>query len=185
MDVCLQAYCRLLSPPLQFRAVDTKPFRAVGLERASQRGTHLMRYRLWQRLLLALLATLVIPLHAVEAHEPEHHGDEKPLILKAEADYNLRQLSIFGLRFAAAKPPVVVLGGVKLKIVSVTGLQIVALLPPNIGPASYRLEVHRGGTVRSYPFEATIGAVGPKGPQGPQGLPGPAGPVGPQGPRGD
>src|SRR4051812_27891841 len=78
--------------------------------------------------------------------------------------------------------PTVVLGNLKLTVVSFSTTDIVAKVPGELAPATYLLVV--GANLR---FAVSVGDVGPKGdtgpqgPQGPQGIQGDAGSPGPTG----
>jgi hypothetical protein len=105
-----------------------------------------------------------------------------PLILWADADLDLGQLTIHGTNFGAAKPKVW-LAGSPLAVTSNNASEIVAKLPAWAGPDTYQLIVQRG-LIPSLPFELAVGGTGEPGPQGEPGPPGPEGPPGPQGSQG-
>src|SRR6185436_17264769 len=105
-----------------------------------------------------------------------------PLILWADADLELGQLTIHGTNFGAAKPKVW-LAGNALTVTSNTASAIIVKLPDWAGPATYQLIVQRG-LIPSLPFEVALGGGGEPGAQGEPGPPGPEGPPGPQGPQG-
>lgn len=102
-------------------------------------------------------------------------------------------LTITGQNFGTAAPSIT-LQGTALQVASFTDTVLVALLPNNLAPGSYQLEVITQARKNNIAdFDATIGAAGPQGPIGPQGIPGAQGPagatglpgaVGPQGPVG-
>jgi hypothetical protein len=73
--------------------------------------------------------------------------------------------------------PTVVLGNLKLVIVTFSTTDIVARIPTTLAPATYLLTI--GNNTR---FAVTVGNTGPEGLPGPQGE---IGPPGPQGARGD
>jgi hypothetical protein len=131
----------------------------------------------------------------IASGQPGPSGPPQPTIHKATANLTTNQLTIDGANLGTA--PTAVLQTTTLAIVSATGSQVVATLPPGVAPGSYLLAVTNGG--RTAEFSVTTGAVGPTGPTGlqgpagatgaqgspgPQGLTGATGAVGPQGPAG-
>jgi hypothetical protein len=134
-------------------------------------------------------------------------SDRPPVIERADADAALEHLFIHG-RDLGRRPPRVTLGGQALEVASASPTDVVALLPPGMTPASYRLVLlvapgrdpgRRGhgddgdrherderderGYGAEAVFEVALGAgAGAPGPAGP---PGPPGPAGPPGQRGD
>jgi hypothetical protein len=95
-------------------------------------------------------------------------------------------LSVYGGDFGNRKP-VVKLGDTELDVLSWHPAEVLAQLPLNIAPGSYRLTLHGNMHHHKFPdasFSVTIGAEGPPGEPGPQGPTGPAGSTGPQGPEG-
>ncbi|MFP5204992.1 MAG: IPT/TIG domain-containing protein [Acidobacteriota bacterium] len=153
--------------------------------------------------LCALTLAIALPTRADDPHRPD--GPRRPVVVSALPSFTGNTLTISGMNFGT-QMPVVTLNAAALTVTSNTNTQIVATLPANIAPGSYRLIVslpdndrdsdhdrghdaeHRADDVnRSAVFIVTLGAVGPQGPQGvpgPQGVQGPQGPPGPQGPQG-
>ncbi len=148
----------------------------------------------WRRAALgAALALAVASVLAPAAAAHERVDPRKLQVTSAAADPAAEWLTIRGRNFGGGVPRVI-LGGEPLEVVRHSPFEILAALPPDLEPGSYRLVVWRApGEGRSDSFDVTIGAVGPQGPagpagppgpEGPQGLPGPAGPAGPPGPPG-
>jgi hypothetical protein len=98
-------------------------------------------------------------------------------------NYGLNQITINGTNLQPrSTPPVVVFNGAPLVLVSSTSTQIVATLPSNLQPGSYKLRVTNNQGLAE--LDVTYGAAGPQGlpglpgPAGAQGMAGPAGPAG-------
>lgn len=118
-----------------------------------------------------------------------------PVILHTEVDYEAMAIHIYGNDFGT-KLPVVKLGDAQLDLQSWHPEEVVALLPLNIRPGSYKLTLFRpfnkrkmleaslSVTIGGDSSTGTRGIQGPSGPEGPQGPAGPAGPAGLQGPAG-
>lgn len=107
-----------------------------------------------------------------------------PQILHADADG--ANLFIHGTGFGT-KNGTVTLGGQRLGVASWSPMDIVAVMPTNLLPASYLLTItpSRGRCVKAgFDVALGVGTQGPPGPPGPIGLTGPAGPIGPAGPQG-
>lgn len=117
------------------------------------------------------------------------HAQGRPqlVVLRAEADLAAETLLIEGqnLLWNNDSAVAVTLADTPLVILSATGGQVLAQLPPGLAPGTYLLKVSRGtGTVQNDAFDVTVGAVGTTGPAGPQGPEGQPGEPGPQGPAG-
>jgi hypothetical protein len=101
------------------------------------------------------------------------------------------QLSIRGSNFGTVRPTVM-LDNFALSVSSNTDTTVVAYLPANATPGTYRLALINNSldgnpSVRTGTLDVTIGGagpVGPQGPAGPQGIQGIQGVPGPQGPAG-
>ena len=107
-----------------------------------------------------------------------------PIIYDAFINTQTNQITANGLNFAPfGGNPQVFFGGTSMVLVSYSNSFIDAILPKNLGPGTYDLEIIQG-TLKSSPFGVTIGGAGPPGPTGPTGPIGPAGPVGATGPMG-
>jgi hypothetical protein len=105
-------------------------------------------------------------------------------INKVEVDELNNLINIAGVNFSGATP-VVRLQGTAVTVVSRTATNIVTVLPPNLSPGTYLLQVSTGGAItQNDKFNVTIGKEGPQGPQGPAGPQGATGPPGPEGPPG-
>lgn len=139
--------------------------------------------------LLGVAATLVLLARPALAHDDKdkkHNEDGELAISSAFADEGLEVLTIRGANLADRRAPSVDLAGWELDVLSFGPGEVLAALPPDLPPGSYRLVVTRGhGSKRSDSFDVTIGAVGPPGPIGPQGPEGEEGPPGLPGPQGD
>ncbi len=152
------------------------------------------------------LFALLLPSAALSRADGPHPADgpHRPIILNAQPNFTNNTLTVNGKNFGT-QTPIVTLNAMALSVASSTDTQLVAKLPTNIPPGSYRLIVavpdkdrdhdrgadHHGDEMsRSAAFIVTLGAVGPQGPQGiqgvqgPQGIQGPPGPQGPAGPEG-
>jgi hypothetical protein len=134
---------------------------------------------LWRALAaLAVATALLAGPAAAQGSRPQL------LIVQAEADLDAETLLIQGQYFVWANDgaPVVTLAGTPLAVLSLTEVEILAQLPPDLAPGGYLLEVSRGNSsVQNGTFALTVGAVGPQGPPGPEGPRGPVGNTGPQG----
>jgi hypothetical protein len=118
---------------------------------------------------------------------------QSPVIQNARPDEGQGVLTIEGLHFSCERLRVR-LNEFELSVLGCSPRGILALLPGQVVPGTYRLRVTTGhGDTREDSLDLTIGTVGPQGPEGPQGLPGlngadgvsgPTGPSGPQGPAG-
>jgi type VI secretion system Hcp family effector len=140
--------------------------------------------RLGRAALAAALALGMASVLAPAAAAHERVDPRKLQVTSAAADPAAEWLTIRGRNFGGGVPRVT-LGGEPLEVVRHSPFEILAALPADLEPGSYRLVVWRApGEGRSDSFDVTIGAVGPQGPVGPAGPPGPEGPQGPQGPSG-
>jgi hypothetical protein len=146
----------------------------------------------WVALVIVLSALTV----ASEAVFAEFDGvappvfTHTPVITHTEVDYSNMTLYAYGSNFGTKKP-IVKLGDDQLVLLSWHPGEIVAQLPSDIVPGSYRLTLfctfHHHYKNLEASLCVTIGAEGPPGepgPQGPMGLTGPPGPQGPEGPQG-
>jgi len=116
-----------------------------------------------------------------------------PVITHTEVDYTTMAICVYGSDFGTKKP-ILKLGEDQLVLLSWAPGKIVAQLPLDIVPGSYKLTLfslfHHHHNYLEASLSVTIGAEGPPGepgPQGPAGLTGPPGQqgaVGPQGPVG-
>jgi hypothetical protein len=123
-------------------------------------------------------------------------------IQRVEIDEPADEMTILGQNLGLEEPAVT-LEGIPLVVLLHEPNRIVASLPAQMIPGSYRLTVSAGnGSQNSDIFHVAIGTAGPQGepgeagpigpqgptgatgPQGPTGATGPAGPTGPQGPPG-
>jgi len=111
-----------------------------------------------------------------------------PVLNRTTIDYGLNQITISGSSLQPrSTPPLVLFNGAALTLVSFSQTQIVATLPVNLQPGSYKLRVTNSQGIAE--LDVTYGAAGP---QGIPGMPGPAGTagqpgisiVGPPGPQG-
>ena len=134
----------------------------------------------------AVAALLLLSRPAVSDDDKSgNHGAGDPVITSAIADQQQEFLTIRGFDLAHHYAPKVRLGGIDLTVASFGPFEVLAVLPPDFPPGSYRLVVSRGpGNKRIGTFDATVGAVGPPGPEGPRGLEGKEGPAGLPGPQG-
>jgi hypothetical protein len=112
-----------------------------------------------------------------------------PAVNNSTINYGLNQITISGSNLQPrSTPPILVFNGATLALVSSTLTQIVATLPSNLQPGSYKLKVMN--SQGSTELDVTYGAVGPQGipglpgPAGAPGMPGMPGAQGPQGPPG-
>jgi hypothetical protein len=123
-------------------------------------------------------------------------GPAQLRIQEVRADLDAGLLHIFGSGLDPRRHRVyVTLAGSPLQVLSRTKSEIVAELPAEIEPGTYRLIVFRSARPRSADsMDVTIGGGGEQGPQGiqgpmgdtgPQGIQGPPGATGAQGPKGD
>jgi len=118
-----------------------------------------------------------------ERHYAERPHGREPVITFAGADLEQELLFIAGRNLGPGRVRVR-LGSEWLVVDSAGSDWILARLPEDVSPGSYRLEVvrvphrRRREGRRSASFEVTIGAVGPAGPPGDTGPQGPAGPPG-------
>ena len=103
-----------------------------------------------------------------------------PAITEVRAEAGV--LRITGLDLGGSSPRAT-LGSIALVILSVTGTQVEALLPPGIAPGGYLLTLAHGKNDYDE-FWVTIGAAGPQGPAGKPGETGPQGKPGETGPQG-
>ena len=137
---------------------------------------------------LALVRMATIALLTLTAG-PRAIGDEganghKPHISSVVADILNHRITIRGEDFGSAKP-VLTLGNRTLMVLSASPQQVVAVLPGDVGPGTYRLTLSRTpGRGLTDEFEVTIGAAGPQGPPGTPGSPGPPGAPGAAGATG-
>jgi len=130
----------------------------------------------------------VVALLSVSAPAVADDHDHDARISRADVDVLDGLLFING-RGLPRTEPTVILGNLKLAVVSFSTTDIVARVPPGLAPATYLLLV--GNNLR---FAVSVGDVGPRGPkgdtgatgpQGPPGARGDTGPIGPQGLKGD
>ncbi|MEC4675701.1 MAG: hypothetical protein VST72_02100, partial [Nitrospirota bacterium] len=116
--------------------------------------------------------------------------DDELRIFNAFVSWDPDTITINGSAFGES--PQVSLDGIILGITESTGDYIVAILPDNLEPGTYRLVVSKlrhenregFGHEEWDSLDITIGAVGPQGPQGEQGIQGIQGIQGPQGEQG-
>jgi len=139
--------------------------------------------------ILLALAAVVLSVGTVFS-QPEGSSRQSPLILNARPDEERGVLTIEGLYFNCRRLHVL-LDQFELSVLGCSPSAILALLPGQSVPGTYRLTVATGlGKTHEDTLDLTIGAVGPPGPQGLSGLngsdgpPGPTGQQGPQGPQG-
>jgi len=134
-------------------------------------------------LILVLLAAGAFTLGTAAAHADDK---DDPVIVKAQPNSTISQLTIEGTNFGY-DAPTVTFNGLKLMVVSHTPTKVVVALPAGLPPATYLLTLTRHDKDRdrdSDIFDVTIGGSGPAGPQGPVGPPGSVGPPGPKGDTG-
>ena len=87
----------------------------------------------------------------------EHRG-VVPVVVRADVDpLEPDRLVIRGKHFGVKSAPTVLLASIPLDVLSFSDEQIVARLPIDAPPASYRLQVVANGTVPSRFFEVTVG----------------------------
>jgi hypothetical protein len=95
------------------------------------------------------------------------------------------QMTITGIHFGTATPPLVTLDGMVVNALSYTDTSITVAVPASLTPGSYALVVVANGHHEDPAISvATIGAVGPKGDKGDTGLTGATGAQGPIGATG-
>lgn len=83
----------------------------------------------------------------------------RPIVVRAHVDQlEPDRLVIRGKHFGVKSVPTVLLASTALDVVSFSDEQIVARLPIDAPPASYRLQVLANGTVPSPVVEVTIGS---------------------------
>jgi hypothetical protein len=146
----------------------------------------------WTALLIVLSALTFVPgtVFAESDRVAPPCFTHTPVITHTEVDYKAMTLHVYGSDFGTKKP-IVRLGDDQLVLLNWKPGEIVAQLPSDIGPGSYKLTLfslpsHHHKYVEAS-LSVTIGAEGPPGepgPQGPMGLTGPSGPQGPVGPQG-
>ena len=137
-----------------------------------------------QTMLQRVLAVVVLLVASTPAladhrdHDNRDHDnrDRDSRILRADVDQDNDLLFIHGRDFPR-REPTVILGSLRLDVLSFSRTDIVARVPHGLAPATYFLSVDR-----ELHFAVAVGDVGP---QGPKGDPGPQGPPGPQGAKGD
>ena len=133
-----------------------------------KRTTRPARARTATLLLLALTA-------GSGAVGDEKSNGHKPEISSVVVDVPNHRVTIRGEDFGQSKPDVT-LGNRTLMVVSASAEQVVAVLPGDVGPGTYRLTLSKTpGHGLTDEFEVTIGAAGPQGPPGTPGSPGPPG----------
>ncbi|HEY6229870.1 MAG TPA: IPT/TIG domain-containing protein, partial [Pyrinomonadaceae bacterium] len=102
-------------------------------------------------------------------------GDkDDPVIVKAQANSTLSELTIDGTNFGT-KTPIVTFNGAGVTVLSHTPTKVVVALPSGIQPGTYLLRISTKSKDKdkdSDNFNVTIGSVGPAGPAGPAGPPG-------------
>ena len=135
-----------------------------------------------------LLGFVLLAAVALTLGTAAHADDDKddPVIVKAQPNSTLSQLTIEGALFGY-ETPTVTFNGVKLTVISHTPTKVVVTLPAGLPPATYLLTLTRhdkGRDKDSDIFDVTVGTSGAVGPQGPAGPPGPVGPPGPKGDTG-
>jgi len=82
----------------------------------------------------------------------------RPVVIRAAVDQlEPDRLVIRGKHFGVRSAPTVLLASAALDVLSFSDEQIVARLPIDAPPASYRLQVLANGRVPSRVFEVTIG----------------------------
>jgi hypothetical protein len=147
--------------------------------------------------LLALSALLGPPLGIVSVasagsghddHDrtPSHRSRKDGVlrIREARPDMDVGQLLLAGEHFLRRPHDQVFvnLSGEWLEVVSQSETAILAQMPPDLAPGTYRLTVLRNGRRPDVDaMDLTVGGAGPAGPEGPAGSPGPMGDTGPQG----
>src|SRR5882762_8711101 len=84
------------------------------------------------------------------AHAENNTNRPQLVVLSAEADLNAETLLIEGEKLLSNNDDAVVvtLAGTPLGILDATEFQVLALLPPGLGPGSYLLKVSRGNGAR-------------------------------------
>ncbi len=163
----------------------------------------MLHVRLALRALVGVVAALSLLQGSAAADEFESQTRRtigELTITSATADQDQELLTVRGSHLALWFRPKVTLGGIDLAVASFSPTEILAVLPPDFPPGSYRLVITRWrGDARREGFEVAVGGVGPAGPTGPQGpegkegppglpgpqgMSGPTGPIGPSGPTG-
>jgi type VI secretion system VgrG family protein len=133
-----------------------------------KRTTRPARARTATLLLLALTA-------GTGAIGDEGANGHKPDISSVAADILNHRITIAGENLGPGRLDVT-LGNRTLLVVSASAAQVVAVLPSDVGPGTYRLTLSKTpGRGLTDEFEVTIGAAGPQGPPGTPGSPGPPG----------
>jgi cysteine-rich repeat protein len=119
------------------------------------------------------------PVDGLAADEATRSGGEhehKLVITTAAADVAAERLLIRGRSFGSGTPHVT-LADRALTVLTSSPDEILAELPSDIEPGTYRLVVSRKhGEGERDEIDLTVGAGGAPGPEGPPGAPGPAGP---------
>lgn len=146
-----------------------------------------------RRAALVILLSLIALVLSGERAFSQTSDSNKPLILDARADYTQGVLVIDGLNFRCGSTHVF-LSQFKLGVLNCSPTHVLALLPGELMPATYRLAVYTGPRNPSLvSIDLAIGMMGPAGPAGEpgppgrdgiDGEPGPAGPTGPTGSTG-
>jgi type VI protein secretion system component Hcp len=151
----------------------------------------MLHFRLALRGWIGVVAAVLLLSQSAVADDDKDkkdRDDDSLAITRALADQEQELLTIRGFNLARHSAPKVTLGGLQLTVSSFSPTELLAVLPADFPPGSYRLVVSRGHeSKRIDTFDVTVGVVGPAGPAGPQGLEGkegPAGLSGPQGPEG-
>ena len=149
------------------------------------------------------LGAIVMAALAATPHVAQTTASRAPNIDNVAVDSTVTpiRIAIAGETLGATMP-VVTLDDRPLTVVTFGDRLVVAEVPADVSPGSYKLLLTNTTTRKKGSFITTIGAVGPQGPAGPQGLmglpgapgprgepgatgfTGPEGPVGPAGPAG-
>lgn len=107
-----------------------------------------------------------------------------PVVDEGTINYGTSQLMLSGSGFEPSKgSPTVAFNASQLTVVSASDTQIVATLPANLVPGTFKVVVMTKSGEKAK-FDMTYGAVGPQGPAGLQGSTGATGSAGPTGPTG-
>jgi len=112
----------------------------------------------WIARIMIALAIALLPGWASAAAPQAGAPAPRPVVVRAAVDQlEPDRLVIRGKHFGVETAPTVLLANTPLDVVSFSDEQIVARLPIDAPPASYRLQVLANGTVPSRLFEVTIG----------------------------
>ncbi len=131
------------------------------------------------RWIARVIAALVMSLSPAWVSAAQPHSPPpipRPVVVRAAVDrLEPDRLVIRGKHFGVESAPTVLLAKIPLDVLSFSDEQIIARLPIDAPPASYRLQVLANGTVASRPFEVTVGDRSHPSPGAPR-LPGSRGP---------